>query len=200
MRCFLSHNKADKDVARSIAAHLSLAGIDVWFDEWEVQAGDSIPGMLNAGLLGFDCFILIWSSNAKRSDWVRQELHAAIMRATVERSAKIVPCVLDQTPLPPLIQDRRYVDLTNVRSGVEELIEGLTGSLCRRARLLAIQKALSEMEVDWTLHPTLPPLLCCPNCGEETSLRPWTWVDHDRDDAYAGVRCIRCGWSDGGST
>ena len=32
-RVFLSHNKADVEVARSVGAHLSLAGLDVSFDE-----------------------------------------------------------------------------------------------------------------------------------------------------------------------
>lgn len=81
MRCFLSHNKADKEVARSIGAHMTLTGLDVWFDEWEIQAGDSIPGRLNEGLSAFDAFILIWSTHANQSNWVRQELHTAIMRS-----------------------------------------------------------------------------------------------------------------------
>ncbi len=73
MRCFLSHNKADKLVAESIGGHLALSGIEPWFDEWEIQAGDSIPGKLNEGLAAFDAFILVWSANAERSKWVRQE-------------------------------------------------------------------------------------------------------------------------------
>ncbi|MBV9613321.1 MAG: toll/interleukin-1 receptor domain-containing protein [Acidobacteriaceae bacterium] len=58
MRCFLSHNKADKPIARSIGSHLQLSGIEVWFDEWEIRAGDSIPGKLNDGLAAFmpSCF------------------------------------------------------------------------------------------------------------------------------------------------
>src|SRR5437870_343650 len=105
MRCFLSHNVVDKEVARSIGAHLVLTGVDVWFDEWEIEAGDSIPGKLDEGLAAFDAFILLWSANANRSKWVRQELHSAIMRALQEGSAKIIPCMLDETPLPPLIAD-----------------------------------------------------------------------------------------------
>ena len=61
MRCFLSHNKADKEIARSIGAHLALAGIDLWFDEWEIQAGDLIPGKLNEALAAFDAFVLMWT-------------------------------------------------------------------------------------------------------------------------------------------
>ena len=68
MRCFLSHNKADKPVARNIGAHLTLVGMDVWFDEWELQAGDSIPGKSNSELEAFDVFILGWSANANRSN------------------------------------------------------------------------------------------------------------------------------------
>lgn len=68
MLVFLSHNKADKAVARKVGAHLILSNIDVWFDDWEIQAGDSIPGKLNEGLADFDAFVLLWSVNAKRSN------------------------------------------------------------------------------------------------------------------------------------
>jgi TIR domain-containing protein len=59
---FLSHNRADREVARSIGAHRVLTGIDVWFDEWEIQAGDSIPGKLNEGLAAFDAFVPVLSA------------------------------------------------------------------------------------------------------------------------------------------
>ncbi len=38
MRCFLSHNAADKELARSVGAHMTLSGVEVWFDEREIQA------------------------------------------------------------------------------------------------------------------------------------------------------------------
>lgn len=198
MRCFLSHNKTDKEVARSIGAHMVLTGIDVWFDEWEIQAGDTIPGKLNDGLSAFDAFVLLWSANANRSKWVRQELHSAIMRGMKDGSAKIVPCLLDQTPLPPLISDRRGVDFSDFHKGVEELLGDLTGSRTRRQRLLAIQAALQEMDVQWITHPTMPPMVCCPKCGETDTLESWEQIDHKRGDLYAGIRCKSCGWSDGG--
>jgi TIR domain len=61
---------------------------------------------LNSGLEAFDAFILVWSTNANRSNWVRQEHHSAIMRSVQDNTAKIIPCMLDETPLPPLIADR----------------------------------------------------------------------------------------------
>ncbi|MEW6665433.1 MAG: toll/interleukin-1 receptor domain-containing protein [Thermodesulfobacteriota bacterium] len=194
----MSHNKADKNVARLIAAQLVLTGIEVWLDEWEIQAGDSIPGKLNEGLSAFDAFILLWSTRASRSNWVRQELHSAIMHAIEKGSAKIVPCLLDGTPLPPLISDRRAIDFSDFRNGVEELLGDLAGSRTRRQRLLAIQAALKEMDVQWITHPSLPPMVCCPKCGETDTLEPWEQTDHTRGDRYAGMRCANCGWSDGG--
>ena len=50
-RVFLSYNHADVAVARSVGAHLALASVEVWFDEWKIKAGDSIPGRLNEGLV-----------------------------------------------------------------------------------------------------------------------------------------------------
>ena len=198
MRSFLSYNKADIGVARSIGAHMVLTGLDVWFDEWEIQAGDSIPGKLNEGLEAFDAFVLPWSANATRSNWVRQELHSAVMRAVNTGSAKIVPCMLDETALPPLIADRRGIKFDDVREGIEELMQELTGSRTRRQRLLAIQAALQEMDVDWITHPALRPMICCPRCGETDTLTSWEQVDRQRGDLYAGLRCTNCGWSDGG--
>jgi hypothetical protein len=198
MRCFLSHNKADKEVARAIGAHMTLSGIDVWFDEWEIQAGDSIPGKLNEGLEAFDAFVLVWSAPAKRSNWVRQELNSAIMRAMKDGSAKIIPCLMDETPLPHLISDRRGVDFADRREGIAELLRDLTGARTRRQRLLAIQGALEEMEVQWITHPLLPPMVCCPRCGETETLKAWQRTDERRDDTYAGMRCTSCGWSGGG--
>lgn len=198
MRCFLSHNKADREVARDIGAHMALSGIDVWFGEWEIQAGDSIPGKLNEGLEAFDAFILLWSADANRSNWVRQELHSAIMRAVKDGSAKIIPCLLDATPLPPLIADRRGVTFSDRREGIEELLGDLTGSRTRRQRLLAIQSALSELDVSWIIHPALPPMVCCPRCGDTDTLVGWEQTDRQRGDIYAGMRCTNCGWSNGG--
>ena len=197
MRCFLSHNKADKALARNIGAHLTLVGMDVWFDEWELQAGDSIPGKLNTGLEAFEAFILIWSANANRSNWVRQELHTAIMRSVKDQTAKIIPCMLDDTPLPPLIADRKGIDFCHPKDGILELTGDLTGTRTRKDRLMAIQAAIEELDVEWTIHPMVGPMACCPRCGNE-KLEGFEQTDHKNDRSYAGLWCRKCEWSAGG--
>jgi hypothetical protein len=197
MRCFLSHNKADKPVARNIGAHLTLVGMDVWFDEWVLQAGDSIPGKLNSGLEAFDAFILVWSANANKSNWVRQELNSAIMRSVKDNSAKIIPCLLDDTPLPALIADRKGIDFSDPKEGVLALAGDLTGTRARKDRMLAIQAAIDQLDVEWNIHPLVPPMVCCPRCGHE-KLEGYGRTDYEHDRTYAGMYCPKCRWSAGG--
>jgi len=40
---FLSHSAKDKEVVRPVAERLRADGLRVWFDEWEIKPGDSIP-------------------------------------------------------------------------------------------------------------------------------------------------------------
>ena len=47
---FLSHSAADKATVRALAARLRADGLRVWFDEWEIQPGDSIPAKIEEGL------------------------------------------------------------------------------------------------------------------------------------------------------
>ena len=197
---FLSYNKADIAVGRSVYAHLSLAGLDVWFDEWEIRAGDSIPGRLNEGLQGFGTFVVLWSAQASRSDWVRQELNSAIMRALQDKTGRtrIIPCRLDTTPLPPLIQDRKAVDFSEGQRGIDTLLSELIGERSRRDRLLALQQVLSDLDVRWHDNPGITPIICCPKCGEEDDIEGWDEYAQTHEGHYAGLRCLKCNWSDGG--
>lgn len=196
---FLSYNQADVAVARSVGAHLALAGVEVWFDEWRIKAGDSIPGRLNEGLEGFDAFVVLWSAQASRSAWVRQELNTAIMRALADPTGRtrVVPCSLDDTPLPPLIQDRKAVDFSERQRGIDVLLSELLGERSRRARLVALQRVLSDLDVTWHENPGANPVVCCPKCGEEDAVDGWDEYARTHDGHYAGLRCLNCGWSDG---
>ena len=61
---FISHNVADKDFGRKLGAALALAGAEVWYDEWSIRPGDSIPGAIEKGLTRFSTFALLWSRKA----------------------------------------------------------------------------------------------------------------------------------------
>ena len=179
---FLSHNRADKSLARSLGTQLKLAGADVWFDEWEIRAGDSIPGKLNEGLSAFGTFVLMWSVDAARSNWVRREVAAAITRGMEDASLRVIPIRLDDTELPPLLADLRYLRAED--PNVRELAVEILGLSSEREWLKAVQKTLDEAGIAVGFFPGYGAIVCCPRCGA--------------DDQYAGARCRDCHWEGGG--
>src|SRR5205809_6981694 len=78
----LSHSAKDRTVARAVAERLRADGLRVWFDEWEIKPGDSIPAKIEEGLehsrvLACPAIapgrrrMLCMSANAFGSDWAQ---------------------------------------------------------------------------------------------------------------------------------
>jgi len=65
---FLSHSSKDKAVVRAIAERLRADGLKVWFDEWMLKPGDSIPAKIEEGLERSRVLVLCMSANAFGSD------------------------------------------------------------------------------------------------------------------------------------
>ncbi len=193
----MSHNRADKEVARRLGAQLTLVGSYVWFDDWEVRAGDSIPGAVNDALDTVDTVILVWSANANRSKWVRAELETAITRALEDHSFRVISVRLDETPLPALLRPLKWVDLSE--DDVTRAVNEIMGFATDQDRLRAIQETLDEAHIEIRWFHGYGPVVCCPRCGAGVDrLEPWSGIDHRRDDTYAGFKCTGCGFEDGG--
>jgi hypothetical protein len=195
MLVFLSHNIKDKEFAREIALFLVAENINVWFDEWEISAGDSIVEQINKGLLGCTHFLIIWSINASTSNWVRRELHSTLTKAIKDGIPRVIPIMLDDTPLPELIADIRYI---KYKGGSEKdrnsIINSVTGHGPSEDFIKAIVKKYNEVITDYTGRDPFG-LKACPKCGS-TKLKGGTYTDYVRDDVYYFLECKECGWSD----
>ena len=112
MNAFISHNTADKDMARLLAIALVEQDVNVWFDEWAIRPADSITGGIEKGLSEADIFVLVWSANTKTSNWVGSEISAYIRRRVDNQTLRIVPVMIDGTPLPTLVADYRGFTVT----------------------------------------------------------------------------------------
>lgn len=198
-KVFISHNKADKPLAREVGAQLMMVGVDVWLDEWSIDVGESIPAAINAGLRDFTHLVLLWSENAARSGWVQGELDSATMRLMSTPDVKVIPCFIDATPLPPLISSRKGIDFRDPGVGTSELCDAVTGTLTRKKRLLAISKALEEMDVTWFPVSLFPPMPCCPGCGADTDALTYRegWAGYGDHQAWF-VTCKLCKWGTAG--
>ncbi|MBI5385777.1 MAG: toll/interleukin-1 receptor domain-containing protein [Verrucomicrobia bacterium] len=70
---FLCHSAKDKAVVRPLAERLRQDGLKLWFDEWVLKPGDSIPAKIEEGLEHSRVLVLCMSANAFGSDWAQLE-------------------------------------------------------------------------------------------------------------------------------
>lgn len=127
---FLSHSSADKAFIRQLAADLTANGISVWLDEQRIRVGDSIPEKIAQGLAESDYFLIGMSHKSSESAWVQKELNNALMTEVQRRKVHLMPLKLDDTPMPLIINDKKYADFSkSYKTGLDELLTALKGRL-----------------------------------------------------------------------
>ena len=93
---FLSHSAKDKTVVREIAERLRTGGLRVWFDEWVLKPGDSIPAKIEEGLERSRVLVLCMSANAFGSDWAQLESGTFRFRDPLNKERRFLPLRLDE--------------------------------------------------------------------------------------------------------
>jgi len=123
---FISYSHADSEWARSFAEALKNLGLRVWFDQFEIGAGESLRDALEAGLRDSDVFVtLVERENLQRPN-LFFELGAAI--GMKKRVVAIVPKDIDPAQLPIELRLRRYLVRDSPQGTAEELSESLNAA------------------------------------------------------------------------
>jgi len=65
---FISYSKRDAEAVRPIADWLKAEGVNVWFDAWMIEPGDSIPAKIEDGLEHSRVLLFCISANALGSE------------------------------------------------------------------------------------------------------------------------------------
>src|ERR1700691_3832711 len=107
---FLSYSSLDRPVVADLAGRLRDVGLRVWFDEWELQPGDSIPSRVEAGLEGSAVLVLCVSKNSLGSDWAVLESQTFRFRDPLNRGRRFIPVRLDEAELRGSLAQFLYVD------------------------------------------------------------------------------------------
>jgi small GTP-binding protein len=109
---YLSYSSKDAARVRRLAERLRADNIQVWFDEWEIKAGEAgdIPQRIEEGLEDSRIFILVMSPNAFKSDWVKMELNSVLFRDPMNKQRRFVPLLLDDCHIPVTIRRYKYID------------------------------------------------------------------------------------------
>lgn len=126
-KVFISYSHSDQDWAEKFAESMIKSGVSVWFDKFNIKAGESISEAIEKGLRDSDVVVLLVNSeNIKRPN-LFFELGAALgMNKT------IIPVVSEDfkshnLPLP--LQRIKFL----VRTSPEETARELTATLEKAA-------------------------------------------------------------------
>ena len=125
-RVFISHSSKDKVFVRRLASDLEERKLGVWIDERELAVGDSIASGIESGLRDSDYLIAVLSEHSVASRWVKAELNAAMMKQLSEGGTVVLPVLIDDCEIPPLLRDRVYADF---RSDYDAGLAALLGVL-----------------------------------------------------------------------
>lgn len=126
---FISYRSGHQEFAKALSERLGTEGFVPWFDQWEILAGESIPGRIEEGLRGSIAFIPILTADYQEGKWATEELESAIARR-IEEGFPIIPVLLEQCQKPDLIRHLRHVDFSdhgpeNFESRVADVIDGI---------------------------------------------------------------------------
>ena len=111
---FISYAHADQKWVNILADNLHRLGLDVFFDKWEIDAGTVVSLRLDQGLLGSRSGILVVSKASISRLWVQQE-YAALLQKATQNGQRLIPVLLEDAEMPPMLATRCWVDFRNKR-------------------------------------------------------------------------------------
>jgi len=106
---FLSHSSLDKVFARRLYSDLRIAGVNCWFDEKQILAGDNILDFVDHGIKIWDKLILVCSEGSlalRTGWWIEQEIERALAKERKFRSSDPTFSVLVPITLDDFVFDR----------------------------------------------------------------------------------------------
>jgi tetratricopeptide (TPR) repeat protein len=130
---FLSYRSVNRPWVLNLYDVLVELGYKVFLDQYVLKAGDPLVEVLEDGLDKSQAGVLIWSTAAKDSAWVRNEYNTLMGKSTNDKNFHFVPVKLDSTRLPAFADTRLFVDFSDYPDGPSggdllKLLYGITGT------------------------------------------------------------------------
>ncbi|HOD66573.1 MAG TPA: toll/interleukin-1 receptor domain-containing protein [candidate division Zixibacteria bacterium] len=107
---FLCHSSKDKPFVRGLAAELTKQAIDVWIDEKEINVGDYLAERVSKGISDSKFMVVVLSRNSVDSRWVQVEMNKGMSKEIEDRRTVVLPIVIDDCQIPPVLQGKVYAD------------------------------------------------------------------------------------------
>jgi hypothetical protein len=132
---FISHASEDKgNFVRPLAYALQAAGLDVWFDEFELKWGDSLRQKIDRGVVSSRFGLVVLSKHFFAKGWTNYELDGIVARY-ISGEQQILPIwhgvsKSEVMAYSPSLADKvaRSTDECTIEQMVAEIAELLVGA------------------------------------------------------------------------
>jgi hypothetical protein len=125
---FICHASEDKEsFVRQLAEQLRGSHLQVWYDEFTLDVGDSLRDAIDAGLRGSRFGLVILSPHFFNKNWPKKELNGLFARETASGESLILPIwhgvsYQEIVKVSPLLADRKAL---NSNSGLDSVCRSL---------------------------------------------------------------------------
>lgn len=130
IKVFICHSSNDKKrFVEELAVKLVNDGFNVFYDDWELNYGDSLIKLFDK-IDEADVFLIVLSEYSVESKWVKAELSAGFIRK-IEEETKVIPIVIDNGVEVPSslkhIKQCRINDVNDYEEVYKELCHSMLG-------------------------------------------------------------------------
>jgi hypothetical protein len=127
-KVFVCHASEDRAKAREVHDALGRAGLDPWLDRESLRGGDRWDERIESTIKEVDYFVVLNSRalEAKRyeASYVNKEIKLALQADEYRWQEFIIPALIDDTPLLPMLTKLQAVNLTQP-DGMRDLIRAI---------------------------------------------------------------------------
>lgn len=157
---FISYVHRDRpEWVATLAENLHLRGFEVFLDEWEIGAGDVLVHELDRGILQSRHGVLVLTRSYFERPFVQAE-YAAILQRTIEGRQRVIPILVDDVDVPPLLATRVWIDFRGAdgplyEARLDELARALEGRKAKDRPARAAAPPLTRYRPEGALRRTL---------------------------------------------
>jgi TIR domain len=118
---FISYSRADSGFATKLATDLRKAGINIWFDQFDIPAGSRWDNEIQKALQSAATVLVILSPSSAASNNVLDEVDYAI-----DHNKRLIPVMLAECTVPIRLGRFQYVDfIDDYDKGFNRLVQEL---------------------------------------------------------------------------
>lgn len=94
MKVFITYSKKDQALADKVVAALEDAGLNAWYDKYEIMPGENWAEKLAKGLRESDAMVVLLTPDALDSDLVRANIDFALSGSAY--SQRLIPVLVGE--------------------------------------------------------------------------------------------------------